>query len=155
MGEGITNEQLKYCCGEKLLRYLAKLFNDILETQEIPSEWKYSDIILIYKKGDKHNIENYRPISSSPTISKVFTKLIGKRITNILMEQLPIEQAGFRKGFSTTDHLFTLNLLIEKASEFQYDLHLAFIDFKKSFRFHGPRFYDTGIDTARGPSTDH
>lgn len=37
-------------------------------------------IILIHKKGEKHKIHKYRPISLSSTLSKVFSKLIGNRV---------------------------------------------------------------------------
>lgn len=43
------------------------------------------------------------------------------------------EQAGFRKGYSTLDHILSLNLLIEKFTEFNKTLHIAFIDFEKAF----------------------
>lgn len=68
----------------------------------------------IYKKGDRSNIENYRPISLMSNIYKVFSKLILNRISRILDEQQPIEQAGFRAGFSTTDHMHALKQLVEK-----------------------------------------
>lgn len=45
----------------------------------------------------------------------------------------PINQAGFRRGFSTADHILALNLLIEKAREYNFELHLMFIDYKKAF----------------------
>lgn len=51
----------------------------------------------------------------------------------VLEEHQPQEQTGFRKNFATTDHLMTVNQLIEKSNEFQKDLHIAFIDFEKAF----------------------
>lgn len=131
--DGLANEQLKLPNNIHLIKHLTNLFNEVMKTQIIPNDWKYSEIILIHKKGNKHHIENYRPISLGSTISKIFSKLLEKRISSGLMEQQPIEQAGFRHGFSTSDHLFTLNQLIEKANEFQLELHLAFIDYKKAF----------------------
>ena len=51
----------------------------------------------------------------------------------ILDEQQSFEQAGFRKSFSTIDHLHTVNQLIEKSLEYQIQVHLAFVDFQKAF----------------------
>ena len=129
----LINEHFIYAKDTNLIKYLHALFNKVLATQKIPEGWKISDIILIHKKGDKHKIDNYRPISLGSALSKIFSKLIENRIKPILNSQQPVEQAGFRSGFSTTDHLFTLNLLIEKSIEYNFELHLAFIDFKKAF----------------------
>ncbi|CAG7718362.1 unnamed protein product, partial [Allacma fusca] len=129
---GITNEQIKYG-GEKLRENLLILFNKILEKQQTPSSWKNSNIILIFKKGDRKKIENYRPISISNTIGKIFSSVLNNRLKNILESQQPMEQAGFRKGFSTTDHLHVLNHIIEKSNEYQLEIYLLFIDYIKAF----------------------
>ena len=60
-------------------------------------------------------------------------KLIALRVRNILNAQQPREQAGFRKSFSTMDHLHTINQIIEKAREYQLKIHFAFIDYTKAF----------------------
>jgi hypothetical protein len=43
------------------------------------------------------------------------------------------EQAGFKKGFSTIDHIQTLNQILEKTKEFNLPLCMAFIDYEKAF----------------------
>ena len=43
------------------------------------------------------------------------------------------DQAGFRPGFSTTDHLFALTILSEKANEHKLPLWIATLDFQKAF----------------------
>ncbi|CAH0716463.1 unnamed protein product, partial [Brenthis ino] len=102
----ITNEMIKTSINTpENLRKLTEIYNTILRTESIPSQWKKSTIILLHKKGDRDNIENYRPISLLSNIYKVFSKLILNRLTRIMDEQQPIEQAGFRAGFSTIDHI--------------------------------------------------
>ena len=78
-------------------------------------------------------MKNYRPISLSPSSAKTFSKLIELRIQKQIQEQQPHEQAGFRHGFSTIDHLQVINQLIEQALEYETELHLAFIDYTKAF----------------------
>ncbi len=55
------------------------------------------------------------------------------RIRNFLEIQQPPEQAGFRKNYSTLDHLHTINQIIEKSQEHGMDISLAFIDYNKAF----------------------
>ena len=45
----------------------------------------------------------------------------------------PREQAGFRKKFSTTDHIYTLNQVIETCNEFNLPLCVGYIDYEKAF----------------------
>uniref|UniRef100_A0A7I4YIQ5 Reverse transcriptase domain-containing protein n=1 Tax=Haemonchus contortus TaxID=6289 RepID=A0A7I4YIQ5_HAECO len=62
------------------------------------------------------------------TLARLFT-----RIGRILDEGQPCEQAGFRRGFSTIDHIHTLTRLIEVSREYKMPLCLTFIDLKKAF----------------------
>ena len=55
------------------------------------------------------------------------------RIERTLDENQPREQAGFRKDYSTTDHLQASNQIIEKSNEYNLPLCIAFIDYKKGF----------------------
>jgi len=64
---------------------------------------------------------------------KVFIKIIQNRICQLLDESQSVDQAGFRKGFSTTDHLHTLNQIIEKYKEYNLVLYVAFVDYIKAF----------------------
>ena len=52
---------------------------------------------------------------------------------NTLDANQPREQAGFRKGFATTDHLHTINQIIEKSNKFNLPLCIAYIDYEKAF----------------------
>ncbi|KAK6734674.1 hypothetical protein RB195_018079 [Necator americanus] len=56
-----------------------------------------------------------------------------ERIEKALDEGQPCEQAGFRKGFSTIDHIHTVSKLIEVSREYKMPLFLTFIDLKKAF----------------------
>ena len=130
--DGITNEALKLGL-PTLLPYMTELFNLIFKTGSIPKQWCTSDIILLYKKGDPLGVTNYRPISLLPCLYKLFMTILTKRITRPIEVSQPVEQAGFRSGFSTTDHIHTLELIIEKYQEYNRPLYIAFIDYSKAF----------------------
>lgn len=56
----------------------------------------------------KHEIENYKSITPSPILLKIFSELIEQRIIPQLCQNQPKKQAGFRSKFSTINHNHTL-----------------------------------------------
>ncbi|KAK6762597.1 hypothetical protein RB195_023355 [Necator americanus] len=128
----IRPEHLKSLPPE-LINTLARLFTRYLSECKVPKQWKTSKTALLYKKGDPHDIGNYRPICLLSVIYKLFTRVILNRIANVLDEGQPCEQALFRKGFSTINHIHTASKLIEVSREYKIPLCLAFIDLKKAF----------------------
>ena len=112
---------------------IAHHFDSILRHRSIPSSWKRSTTLLIHKKGDKDNIENYRPICLMSQMAKLFSRVLLNRISKKLEDGNRREQAGFRKGFSTMDNIYVLTQLIERANEYQIPLAILFIDFRKAF----------------------
>ena len=100
-----------------VLTYLINIFNNILKAKQIPDSWHEAKIVILFKKGDPKDIKNYMPISLLSHSYKIFTRLLQTRIERTLDENQSREQAGFRKGYSTTDHLQALNQIIEKSNE--------------------------------------
>ena len=86
---------------------LCFLINAFLDEGRFPSECKRADVCPVFKQGDTEDPSNYRPISKTAAISKVFEKAIREQIIqysnkNNLLSQV---QFGFRKNFSATDAL--------------------------------------------------
>ncbi|MFH4984690.1 hypothetical protein AB6A40_011399, partial [Gnathostoma spinigerum] len=100
---------------------------------KVPSDWKSSKTILLYKKGDREDFKNYRPICLLSTIYKLFTKIILNSLSRTFDERQPREQAGFRGGYSTIDNIFVLNQLLQKSLEHNLPLCLVFVDYEKAF----------------------
>lgn len=144
----ITSEMLKM--GGKVLREAVRiLLNKCLMEGRIPESWNNAEIVLIHKKGDNTNLENYRPISLLSHLYKLFTRIITNRITAKLDSYQPVEQAGFRKGYSTVDHLQTIRTIIEKASEYNIPINLAFVDYHKAFDSIEKWAFLTALEDAR------
>jgi len=120
-------------CAPMTAEKLADLLNQMFADNQFPAILTHAKTILLYKKGDPLDIGNYRPISLLSTVYKVLTRIITMRLEEAMMNKLPVEQAGFRKAFSTVDHIMSLNLLFEKCREWNLPLHVVFIDFKKAF----------------------
>ena len=120
--------------GDNLISALKQLFNDIIHPSGVPPDsWKTLLITVLYKDGDPQEPSNYRPIAGVKLLYKLFARLILSRIKGTLESRQPVDQAGFRAGFSTEDHIFTLCQLEEKCREWRKDLWLLFIDYRKAF----------------------
>ncbi|EYB85743.1 hypothetical protein Y032_0292g1593 [Ancylostoma ceylanicum] len=76
--DGITADLLRVG-GYTMHELLVDHFTSYLEAGVIPKQWKCSSTVLIFKKGDKEEIENYRPIALLSIPYKVFTKIILNR----------------------------------------------------------------------------
>ena len=117
------------------------MFNTILKTGIIPTNWCISFISPIYKnKGPKSDPDNYRGISLISCLGKLFSALINERLTKFIDTNNIIgeEQAGFRSGYSTHDHIFVLHSIIDLyLNKFHNNnkkrLFCAFIDYRKAF----------------------
>ena len=119
-----------------MLHAFTKLFNLVFASGFIPDEWSLGFISPIYKnKGDKASPDNYRGITILSCFGKLFTSVLNDRLNQYLeiMNILNEEQAGFRKNYSTTDHIFNLKCLIDLYLSGGRQLYCAFIDYKKAF----------------------
>ena len=119
-----------------MLPVYTQLFNLIFDTSLIPENWTLGNILPIYKnKGDINMPENYRPITLLSCFGKLFTAIINDRLTKYADPHDLISscQAGFRKGFSTTENLFIINSLIDILKAKSKKLYCAYIDFKQAF----------------------
>ena len=132
----LVNEFFKYS-RNVTGKILTKLFNVILVSGTLPESWSAGFIVPIYKnKGSQTDPNNYRGISLINCICKVFTSLLSVRLTKFSdsIELLGNEQAGFRKNFSTSDHIFTLHVLIAIYTKvLKKKLYCCFVDYSKAF----------------------
>ena len=98
-----------------LAGHLADLFNKIFMSGIFPSSWMEGIVVPLYKKGEKGDVNNYRGITLTSCLSKIYTGILNKRLSCWSAENDVISDAqfGFKKGFSTTDAIFSLHCLIE------------------------------------------
>ncbi|KAK6725448.1 hypothetical protein RB195_004028 [Necator americanus] len=103
----IRREQLKNL-PPLLINTLAMLFTRYLLECKVPKQWKTSKTVLLYKKGDPHDIGNYRQICLLSVIYKLFTRVVLNRIEKVLDEDSHASKQGFEKDSArlTTFTLF-------------------------------------------------
>ena len=116
-----------------MISSLTIICNNISETGEWPTPWTKSMIITLPKNGNIQICNNYRTICLISHPSKVMLKVLLNRLKPQAEEIIAEEQAGFRTGRSTTEHIFNLRIICEKYLQHQQDIYHVFIDFKKAF----------------------
>ena len=85
------------------------------------------------KKGNAKECSNYHTIAVISRASKVMLKILQARLQQYVNHELPIVQAGFRKGRGTRDQIANICSIIKKAREFQQNIYFCFIDYAKDF----------------------
>ena len=90
---------------------LKELFNKCIQYNKLPMIYKKSQVTMIPKKGDATNPKNYRPISVTSCLIRLFEKIIQQRLENILNDNDLITkyQSGFRNNRQTKDNLIFLS----------------------------------------------
>ena len=131
----VTNDFIKSTISIFLPVYV-QLFNRILSSGTIPKSWIEGLVVPIYKgKGDPNDVNNYRGITLLSCLGKLFTNLLNARlhrfcdVNSILNEN----QAGFRHGYSTIDHIYVLKHFIDIFIMKKKRLFCTFIDYSKAF----------------------
>ena len=119
----------------EILGPLTITINQSLVTGIFPNKLKIAKVTPIFKKGDPTVIENYRPISLLPALSKVFECVIYNQINNYFVSNnLYYEcQYGFRKKHST--ELAALNVVdsIINRMELGHTPIIVYLDLSKAF----------------------
>ena len=115
---------------------LTHLYNAALRLKYVPSQWKAAEVIMVPKPGKPVNdVTSYRPISLLPIMSKLFEKLILKRLTPTLSARhiIPQHQFGFRHQHSTLDQVHRITAIIEQALEEKQICATIFLDVAQAF----------------------
>ena len=73
-------------CDEALVKPLSLIYSNCIDTGVFPDIWKKSNIVPVYKRGDKQIIDNYIPISLLPICGKILEKILLNLIYEFLEE---------------------------------------------------------------------
>ena len=114
---------------------LTAIFTKSIITGIYPIEWKTARVTPVFKKGVKSDLNNYRPISVIPAVSKVFEKIVYDQLYQYLNDNKLLSscQSGFRSFHST------LTALLEATNSWSVNIDngflngVLFIDLKKAF----------------------
>ena len=71
----------------------------------IPQEWKHVNVVPIFKKGNKGDVENYRPISLTCLVMKIFERIVKVKLLSLTNDLLDPRQHGFLEHKSCTTNM--------------------------------------------------
>lgn len=120
-------------CASAFVSPLTTLFNLILNCGCFPNTWKQSRVCPVFKKGEKCDIENYRPISIVCNFSKIFEIVLHKIFSHHTGNLISINQHGFIEGRSTVTNLCCKTQFICECLDKQRQVDVIYTDFSKAF----------------------
>ncbi|KAJ0169314.1 hypothetical protein K1T71_015198 [Dendrolimus kikuchii] len=110
------------------------LCNLCWRTGKVPKDWRRAVIVPLYKgKGSRMECASYRAISLISTASKVYAKIIEKRMRVVSDGLLWDAQGGFRNGRGCMDQVFSLRNIVEKQLAMGRQVFCGFVDLEKAF----------------------
>ena len=132
--DGVTNFLLKNLVNE-IISPLTYILNKSLLKGVVPDQMKIAKVIPIFKKGNKEELGNYRPISLLTSLSKILERLVYSRTLKFLNEFKVFcnSQFGFRKKHSTSHALLNFIDKIANATDDQLYTVGIFLDLSKAF----------------------
>ncbi len=124
---------LAACCSGSFVEMLMELVSDVWAEGKVPADWSDAVLVLIPKKGDLTQCDNWRGIALLDVVGKVVARVIQGRLQKLAGDELPESQCGFRKGRGCVDMVFAVRQLLEKSWEHRERLFIIFVDLRKAY----------------------
>ena len=103
----------------------------------MPANLENSEVAIGLEKVGFHSspkeCSNYCTVALISHASKIMHKILQARLQQYVSQEIPDVQAEFRKGEGARDQIASICWIIEKAREFQKNIHFSSIDYTKAF----------------------
>ena len=118
-----------------LAKPLSMIYNSSIRSEQLPEQWKDAHISAIFKKGDRKQPNNYRPISLTSIVGKVLESIIRDKIINHMEANnlFSNKQYGFITGRSTTLQLLKVLDDWTEIMDNNGQVDIIYMDFMKAF----------------------
>ena len=132
--DGIHGKILKNC-SESLAYPLSLILKLSYNTGSLPKEWKLANVVPIHKKEGKDDIKNYRPISLTCLVMKLFERILKEELLLRTSHLQDSRQHGFLnlKSCSTNMISFTDNVILSIKDTHTLSTDVVYFDFSKAF----------------------
>lgn len=114
---------------------ITHIFNMSISSNQVPAIWKQAYITPLFKAGNRYDMNDYRPISNLPVLSKILESLVATQLKSYLHLHTFLNemQSGFRSGHSTISATLKVMDDIKEAIDKQFTCVSLFIDLTKAF----------------------
>ena len=109
------------------------MFNLSFVTGLIPPDWKLASVVPVFKKGDKNSVGNYRPISLTSLVMKVFERCIKTSLLSVCEEYLDPRQHGFLNNKSCVTQMIPFANDLALTIDTRSRIDVIYFDFAKAF----------------------
>ena len=111
------------------------LFKKSLQETIIPEDWKLATVTPVFKKGNRNKAENYRPVSLTSVVCKLFESIVRDNLVHHLETNTLIKdsQHGFRIGRSCLTNLLEFLDKVTGCVDSGENVDVVFLDFAKAF----------------------
>ena len=118
-----------------LAKPLSIIYNTSLRMRSLPSQWKTANVSAIFKKGDKSNANNYRPISLTSILCRTMESLIREEVIEHMKKNnlFSSKQYGFITGRSTSLQLLKVLDIWTNILDMGGQIDVIYMDFMKAF----------------------
>ncbi len=113
--------------------FIVDIYNDSFTKHELPLSMRKAVIALIFKKGDKEKIENYRPISLTNTDYKILAFVLAKRLQRVISIVISPDQVAYIKGRFIGTNVRLIQDVFKLYNDRNMPGLFMFVDFKKAF----------------------
>ncbi|KAK3091269.1 hypothetical protein FSP39_018491 [Pinctada imbricata] len=122
-------------CSVELAPAVTHIFNISINTGVLPEDWRNADIAPIFKKGNKYEAANYRPVSLTSVCCKTLEHIICRHILQHLEKHRILSnlQHEFRSGHSCESQLIITMEDIMRRYDQKKQVDLVILDFSKAF----------------------
>ena len=118
---------------EQFVNSVTLLFKACFETGCIPLEWKTANVVALHKKGSKTLASNYRPISLTCILCKMYEQLIRVHLMNHVRTAITDKQHGFLSGRSCLSNLLeAIDVIFDMIASGE-TVDIFYLDFQKAF----------------------
>ena len=120
---------------KNLAKPITEIFSKSMDEGTLPNDWKKANVTPLHKKGPKHKVSNYRPIS----LTSILCKTMERIVRDAIMEHMESNnlftkhQHGFRKGHSCVTQLIEVIEEWTKELDSHNNIDAIYLDFQKAF----------------------
>ena len=132
-GPDQINGKILKCCSSSLAKPLSLLFTLSYSSGSIPNEWKLANVVPVHKKGSKKDVTNYRPISLTCIIMKVYERVIRQELLIKCNHMIDPRQHGFMESKSCCTQLVSFCDSLALSLNENTRTEIVYFDFQKAF----------------------